>query len=36
MEGLVKKWVKFGGVVALLTVVLLPLPSVHITLSMGG
>ncbi|KAL4424475.1 hypothetical protein ABPG77_006784 [Micractinium sp. CCAP 211/92] len=35
IELLVQKWVKFAGVVALLTVALMPLPSVQVTLSMG-
>ncbi|KAL4451978.1 hypothetical protein ABPG75_007640 [Micractinium tetrahymenae] len=35
IELLVQKWVKFAGVVAFLTVALMPLPSVHVTLSMG-
>lgn len=34
-EQLFAKWVKFFGIVAFLTVVLLPLPSVHVTITAG-
>ncbi|KAI7842601.1 hypothetical protein COHA_003705 [Chlorella ohadii] len=35
-EGLMKKWIKFFGVLAFLTIALMPLPSVHVTLVAGG
>ncbi|KAI3437927.1 hypothetical protein D9Q98_000371 [Chlorella vulgaris] len=36
VERLLKKWIKFGGAVALLTVCLLPLPNVHVTITAGA
>jgi hypothetical protein len=36
VERLLKKWIKFGGAVAQLTVCLLPLPNVHVTITAGA